>query len=127
MLGTKAPTGSLTTSSWTTCLVARLVARRSEGVEVGSKFQAKGPYVAFGISRHCIGGFDTLAEAKRACAHEETAPIGGWKGVVDSFGHAYYAGNGCEIFVGYQHPHVKLTPEEIETATKRYHWRESMR
>lgn len=92
-----------------------------------AKFQSKGPYVAFGIGRHCIGGFATLAEAKRACAHEETAPMGRWRAVDDSAGRAYYADSGCEIFVGYDHPHVKFTREEIEKATARFTWRESLR
>ena len=92
-----------------------------------SPFESKGPYVSFGISGHCIGGFATLAEAKRACAREETAPAGKWESAEDSLGRAYYARNGCAIFVGYDHPHVKLSREEIEKATARFHWRESLR
>jgi hypothetical protein len=88
---------------------------------------AKGPYLAFGIGRHCIGGFDKLTDAKRACAREETAPMCGWKSVVDSFGHAYHGGSGCTIYVGYDHPHVKLSQDEIEKATARFYWRESLR
>ena len=53
--------------------------------------------------------------------------MGKWKAVDDSFGHAYYADSGCTIYVGYDHPHVKLTREQIEQATKRFHWRESLR
>ena len=97
------------------------------GSKFGVGFKSQGPYVAFSISGGCIGGFNTLAEAKRACAREETAPIGGWRNVEDSFGRAYYANNGCTILVGYDHPHVKLTREQIETATKRFKWRESLR
>lgn len=92
------------------------------------QFQSKGPYVAFNISGGCVGGFATLAEAKHACGREELAPIGGWDIVKDGAGHhAYYARNGCTILAGYDHPRVKLTREEIENATKRFHWRESLR
>jgi hypothetical protein len=90
-------------------------------------FKSKGPYVSFGIRQHCIGGFDTLTEAKRACAREETAPMGKWKSTDDSFGRAYHADSGCSIYVGYDHPHVKLTRDEIEIATARFRWRENLR
>jgi hypothetical protein len=90
-------------------------------------FKSKGPYVAFAIGGSCIGGFVTLAEAKRACAREETAPMGKWTATDDSFGRAYYADSGCEVLVGYDHPRVKLTREEIEKATARFHWRENLR
>ena len=94
------------------------------------QFEGKGPYIAFGIPRHggtsCIGGFNTLAEAKRACAREETAPMGRWTNVEDSFGKAYYADSCCEILVG-AHKHLKLTPAEIEQATRRFRWRETLR
>lgn len=91
-------------------------------------FKSKGPYVAYGVSRNCIGGFDTLAEAKKACSRDELSPCGKWKLHEDSFGVAYHAeGNGCAIYVGYDHPHVKHTREEIEKATARFRWRESLR
>lgn len=93
-----------------------------------SGFKSKGPYVSFDVRGGCIGGFNTLAEAKRACAHDEMAACGTWKKADDSHGVAYHAqGNGCSIYVGYDHPHVKLSREEIEAATKRFHWRENLR
>lgn len=91
------------------------------------RFASKGPYIAFGLSNNCIGGFDTLKEAKDACARDELAPIGGWDVVDASNGKAYHARNGCSIYVGYDHPYVKLTREEIEKATERFRWRESLR
>lgn len=91
------------------------------------RFEASGPYVAFGIRGGCIGGFDTLAEAKRACASEGMAPCGRWTNADDSAGRAYYANNGCSVLVGYDHPHVKLTREEIDKATDLFRWRESHR
>lgn len=90
-------------------------------------FTSKGPYIAFGISGHCIGEFDTLAKAKQSCSREESAPMGKWKVADDSAGKAYHADSGCTIYVGYDHPHVRMTKEEIGKATARFLWRETLR
>lgn len=93
------------------------------------RFTAKGPYICFGARGGLIGGFPTLAEAKRACGREELASCGQWKKEDSSHGVAYYAqGNGCTIVVGYDHPQAaKFSREEIEKATARFRWRESLR
>lgn len=84
------------------------------------RFKSKGLYIAFGIAGKCIGGFNTLAEAKRACGRDELTPMGGWEHESakwqgsDNFHEAYYARSGCKILVGLDHPHNKLTKEEID-------------
>ena len=99
------------------------------------KFQAKGTYIAFDDRNNCIGAFDTLAKAKRACANESHFPMGSWKTEQSRWDTSnpawfvsYYSDrSGCAIHVGYDHPLVKVTQEEIEAATRRTQFRETLR
>lgn len=98
-------------------------------------FRGKGPYIAFGDNNNLIGGFDTIAEAKRACARESHFPMGIWRMERARWNLnnptvyvSYYSDrSGSAIHVGYDHPLVKVTQEEVEAATNRYRWRETLR
>lgn len=92
-----------------------------------SRFKSKGTYLSFGIRGGLIGGFPTLSAAKRACSREELAPCGKWQKEVSSHGEAYYANNGCEILLDSHVRAAKFSQEEIEKATARFNWRESLR